>query len=146
MTSDYFILSYMKISKKQINKAGEIIRNGTDNKKEQTIDLLNQWRSNHMLPLRNIRAIVDSRHLEKIYHMPVKFLTRTESSFFSVDESSVLHLAPQLAQFTADSAFAAHYRDIISYRCADYYRRRYEGKKITAQSSPVHLQKEPEPE
>ncbi len=98
------------------------------------------------LTLKKFSEISDSRHLEKIYHMPVKFLTRTESSFFSVDESSVLHLAPQLAQFTADSAFAAHYRDIISYRCADYYRRRYEGKKITAQSSPVHLQKEPVPE
>ncbi len=98
------------------------------------------------LTLKKFSEISDSRHLEKIYHMPVKFLTRTESSFFSVDESSVLHLAPQLAQFTADSAFAAHYRDIISYRCADYYRRRYEGKKITAQSSTVHLQKEPEPE
>ena len=98
------------------------------------------------LTLKKFSEISDSRHIEKIYHMPVKFLTRTESSFFSVDESSVLHLAPQLAQFTADSAFAVHYRDIISYRCADYYRRRYEGKKITAQSSPVHLQKEPEPE
>ena len=51
----------MKISKKQINKAGEIIRNGTVNEKEQTIELLNLWRANHMLPLRNIRAIVDSR-------------------------------------------------------------------------------------
>lgn len=51
----------MKISKKQINKAGEIIRNGTDNEKEQTIELLNLWRANHMLPLSNIRAIVDSR-------------------------------------------------------------------------------------
>ena len=61
MTSDYFILSYIKINKKQINKAGEIIRNGTVNEKEQTIELLNLWRANHMLPLRNIRAIVDSR-------------------------------------------------------------------------------------
>lgn len=51
----------MKISNKQINKAGEIIRNGTDDEKEQAIELLNQWRYNHMLPLRNIRAIVDSR-------------------------------------------------------------------------------------
>ena len=51
----------MKISKKQINKAGEIIRNRTDDEKEPAIELLNQWRSNHMLPLRNIRAIVDSR-------------------------------------------------------------------------------------
>ena len=34
----------MKISKKQINKAGEIIRNGTVNEKEQTIELLNLWR------------------------------------------------------------------------------------------------------
>ena len=51
----------MKISKKQITKAGEIIRNGTVNEKEQTIELLNLWRANHMLPLRNIRAIVDSR-------------------------------------------------------------------------------------
>lgn len=61
MTSDYFILSYMKISKKQINKAGEIIRNGTVNEKEQTIELLNLWRSSRMLPLSNIRALVDSR-------------------------------------------------------------------------------------
>ena len=61
MTSDYFILSYMKISKKQINKAGEIIRNGTVNEKEQTIELLNLWRSSHMLPLSNIRALGDSR-------------------------------------------------------------------------------------
>lgn len=51
----------MKISKKQINKAGEIIRNGTVNEKEQTIELLNLWRSSHMLPLSNIRALVDSR-------------------------------------------------------------------------------------
>ena len=51
----------MKISKKQINKAGEIIRNGTVNEKEQTIELLNLWRSCHMLPLSNIRALVDSR-------------------------------------------------------------------------------------
>lgn len=43
----------MKISKKQINKAGEIIRNGTVNEKEQTIELLNLWRSSHMLPLSN---------------------------------------------------------------------------------------------
>jgi len=51
----------MKISKKQINKAGEIIRNGTVNEKEQTIELLNLWRSSRMLPLSNIRALVDSR-------------------------------------------------------------------------------------
>ena len=51
----------MKISNKQINKAGEIIRNGTDEEKEQAIKLLNQWRYNHMLPLRNIRTIVDGR-------------------------------------------------------------------------------------
>ena len=51
----------MKISKKQINKAGEIIRNGTVNEKEQTIELLNLWRANHMLPLRNIRAMGNRR-------------------------------------------------------------------------------------
>ena len=50
----------MEISNKQINKAGEIIRNGNDAEKEHAIELLNQWRYNHMLPLRNIRAIVDS--------------------------------------------------------------------------------------
>lgn len=55
----------MKISNKQINKAGEIIRNGTDEEKEQAIELLNQWRYNHIIPLRNIRAIVD-RRLKKL--------------------------------------------------------------------------------
>ena len=55
----------MKISNKQINKAGEIIRNGTDDEKEQAIELLNQWRYNHIIPLRNIRAIVD-RRLKKL--------------------------------------------------------------------------------
>jgi ppGpp synthetase/RelA/SpoT-type nucleotidyltranferase len=51
----------MKISNKQINKAGEIIRNGSDDEKEPAIELLNLWRSSHMLPLSNIRALVDSR-------------------------------------------------------------------------------------
>lgn len=51
----------MKISNKQINKVGEIIRNGTDDEKEQAIESLNLWRYNHMLPLLNIRAIVDNR-------------------------------------------------------------------------------------
>ncbi len=51
----------MKISNKQINKAGDIIRNGNNAEKEHAIELLNQWRYNHMLPLRNIRSIVDNR-------------------------------------------------------------------------------------
>jgi ppGpp synthetase/RelA/SpoT-type nucleotidyltranferase len=51
----------MKISNKQINKVGEIIRNGTDDEKEQAIESLNLWRYNHMMPLRDIRAIVDRR-------------------------------------------------------------------------------------
>ncbi|WP_406547477.1 GTP pyrophosphokinase family protein [Succinimonas sp.] len=51
----------MKVSNKQINKAGDTIRNGNDAEKEQAIELLNQWRYNHMLPLRNIRSIVDNR-------------------------------------------------------------------------------------
>lgn len=48
----------MALSSKQINKAGEMIRNGNES---QAIELLNQWRSSHMLPLKNIRAIVDAR-------------------------------------------------------------------------------------
>ena len=51
----------MKISNKQINRAGGIIRHGTDDEKEQAIELLNEWRSSHMLPLRNISSIVDAR-------------------------------------------------------------------------------------
>lgn len=50
-----------KISNSQVNKAGEIIRNGTEGEKEKAIELLNQWRYNHMLPLKNIRSIVDNR-------------------------------------------------------------------------------------
>lgn len=55
----------MKISNKQINKVGEIIRNGTDDEKEQAIESLNLWRYNHMMPLRDIRTIVD-RRLKKL--------------------------------------------------------------------------------
>ncbi|WP_406038986.1 GTP pyrophosphokinase family protein [Succinimonas sp.] len=51
----------MKISNKQINKAGDTIRNGNEAEKEQAIEVLNQWRYSYMLPLRNIRSIVDNR-------------------------------------------------------------------------------------
>jgi ppGpp synthetase/RelA/SpoT-type nucleotidyltranferase len=50
-----------KISNSQINKAGEIIRSGVEGEKEKAIEILNQWRYNHMLPLKNIRVIVDNR-------------------------------------------------------------------------------------
>ena len=50
----------MIISNKQINRAGEIIRSGSTEEKEQAITLLNHWRRSHMLPLENMRAIVDA--------------------------------------------------------------------------------------
>ena len=51
----------MGIGNKQLNKAGNIIRNGTEEEQERAIITLNEWRANHMLPLRSIRAMVDRR-------------------------------------------------------------------------------------
>ena len=57
----YFVKAIYTDAYPEIVVFEKVYPNGTVNEKEQTIELLNLWRSSHMLPLRNIRAIVDSR-------------------------------------------------------------------------------------
>ncbi len=67
-------------------------------------------------------------HTEKIFKMPVKFLLQTENLFFRQDKPKTLSLNPRLAGILSRHDFVAEFRDIINYRTAEYYRRRYEGK------------------
>ena len=50
----------MRLSNREIDTVGEILRSGSENDTVQAIELLNQRRYNLMLSLQNFRAVIDA--------------------------------------------------------------------------------------
>lgn len=73
-------------------------------------------------------SIPDSRHLQTILKNPAHFLLKTEYRFFRQPEPDSLALAEELRQPSENPAFREHFRDILEYRAAEYYRKRYDAE------------------
>ncbi len=80
------------------------------------------------MTLDKFRKLPDGWHRRKIYSMPVKFLTKSDGTFFRLDKNSCLCLTDELEKLSSDASLLSHVRDVIAYRTADYYRRRYKSE------------------
>ena len=72
--------------------------------------------------------ISDKEHLEKARRMPIHFLLKSGGGFFIEKEGYALALCDDLEPMMTNQAFIHHFEDIVRYRIADYYRRRYVDK------------------
>jgi superfamily II DNA or RNA helicase len=77
--------------------------------------------------LDKFKKLPDSYHLKKIYSMPVRVLS-VNSGFFRLESDGTLVLSEELSLIASNPALINHVLDVIFYRTADYYKRRYETK------------------
>ena len=69
--------------------------------------------------------ITPKAHLQNILKNPVNFLKKSGQGFFIGLEGFPIALNPDLANVIDNPAFIEEMKDIIDYRTADYYQRRY---------------------
>ncbi|WP_371820586.1 DEAD/DEAH box helicase family protein [Falcatimonas sp. MSJ-15] len=74
--------------------------------------------------------ISDKKHLSKIKQMPVKYLLASGEGFFVEKEGYVIALSEELRKYAGMPEFATQMRDVCEYRAMDYYRRRYEERRM----------------
>ena len=73
--------------------------------------------------------ISDRAHLSNILKNPVNFLKKSGKGFFTEKEGYAIALNDELRDVILLPAFSAQMKDVIEYRTAEYYRRRYQDRK-----------------
>ena len=110
-------------------KDGKILQKVNEN------DLLESWKkfySNNLywkdlpqiLNFESYKKITDKEHLANIKKNPVHYLILSGKGYFSMKEN-YFTINERLLPFLENPAFATHFKDIIDYRTADYFSRRY---------------------
>lgn len=100
-------------------------------------DLLSVWKNffkvnNNWRDLPNVanldeyNRISDKMHMNNIKKNPVKYLISSGKGFFVTSGRSTIAVRKELAPYTKDKIFMNHYRDIISYRTMEYYKKKYD--------------------
>ncbi len=89
-------------------------------------DLENNRKNDRSATFADFLNIPDSRHLQTILKNPVNFLLKTEYRFFRQPEPDSLALAEEFRLPSQNPAFRDHFCDILEYRAAEYYRKRYD--------------------
>lgn len=83
------------------------------------------WKDLGVKTFQEFEGISDKKHLKNIYSNPVKFLVKSSNGLFTLNVNEELELDLQLARWLQDPEFIRQYLDILHFRAADYYRRRY---------------------
>ena len=91
-------------------------------------DLENNPKKDRSATFADFLNIPDSRHLQTILKNPVHFLLKTEYRFFRQPEPDSLALTEDLLPLSENPAFREHFCDILEYRAAEYYRKRYDAE------------------
>ncbi len=73
--------------------------------------------------------ISDRAHLSNILKNPVNFLIKSGKGFFIQKPGCAIALSDELQEILHLPAFSAQMKDVIMYRTAEYYRRRYQDRK-----------------
>ena len=68
------------------------------------------------------KELTDDWHLAKIKKMPLHYL---QSDFFQTNGEYALVICETMHQYLSSEVVREHFKDIVTYRALDYYRRRY---------------------
>lgn len=75
---------------------------------------------------RDFTAWNKDRYIKEALRNPIFYLIKSGNGFFAEKEGYLISLNSQLEELTTLQAFAKHMKDIIDYRTADYFRKRYD--------------------
>lgn len=76
------------------------------------------------------KRITDRQHLGNIKRNPVKFLKASGKGFFVDRDGYVIALREELAPVIGSDVLREQMKDILEYRTMEYYRRRYQERKL----------------